>query len=52
LKKNPFKKKRLKNIRIWTNKLNIIIGFGFEAKLKALGSGVAARPNNFGLIFF
>jgi hypothetical protein len=59
LKKNQFKKKRLKNKRIWTKKLNIIIyiiniiiGSGVETRLKALGSGVAARPNSFGLIFF
>jgi hypothetical protein len=59
LKKNHFLKKKLKNIRIWANKLNIIIyiiniivGSGVTTKFEALGSDVATKPNTFWLIFF
>jgi hypothetical protein len=52
LKKNQIKKKRLKNIRIWVDKLNIIVWSVVAARLEALGFGIAIRPNTFDFIYF
>jgi hypothetical protein len=45
---------RLKNIKILTNKLNIminiikiIVGFDVVTRLNALGSDIAVKPNTF-----
>ena len=47
----------LKKIKILTDKLNIIVGFGVVAKLNAFGSDIAARSNAlksyiFTIVFF
>jgi hypothetical protein len=51
-RKTKFKKKGLKNIRIWVDKLNIIVWSAVAARLETLGFGVAIRPNTFDFIYF